>query len=135
MISDAPTQIDSLNKRNSVLIVWEVLNDIFLGSTPEAAVANLERYCRGRRNTGWKILLLTCPATVNPGLAPKLVIADRIIRQGWRNYANGLLDVRGIAGLQNPADTNAYYDGIHLSDKKDNETHLWCNGVKWGIYE
>lgn len=27
------------------------------------------------------------------------------------------------------------YDGIHLSDKKSNETHLWCNGVKWGAYE
>jgi lysophospholipase L1-like esterase len=114
MISDAPTQIDPLNKRNSVLIVWEVLNDIFLGSTPEAAVANLERYCRGRRNTGWKILLLTCPATVNSGLAPKLAIADRIIRQNWRNYANGLLDVTAIPELANANRSDIYPDTVHL---------------------
>jgi lysophospholipase L1-like esterase len=116
MQTDAVAQIDSLNKTNKVLIVWEYLNDAFFGATAVQAAANMRQYCISRRTAGWRVLLLTTPATINSGLDTKLVLIDKLVKNSWQEYANGLLDVRSIPELANAARTDMYYDNVHLSN-------------------
>jgi hypothetical protein len=125
LASDAATRIDSQVASNKVLIFWECRNHLYLGATLTEAKNAIRDYCLARKSAGWqRILLLNCSpttggfATNNTGLASfeaALLDCNAWMAANYRDFANGLLDVRGIAGLQNPADTSAYYDGIHLS--------------------
>jgi len=122
MLSDAASQIDAQYAANKLLVVWEVRNDIFFGASVSGALARLAQYCIGRRSVGYRVLVIGClPSIATPStytaseFNQRIVEANRLIRRDWRNYCDGFVDVEAIAGLQNPADTSVYSDGIHLN--------------------
>jgi lysophospholipase L1-like esterase len=122
MVADAVSQIDSQYAPSKILIVWEVRNDIFFGATVSGALARLEQYCLGRRSVGYRVLVIGClPSIATPStytaseFNQRIAEANRLMRRDWRNYCDGFVDVEAITGLQNPADTSVYSDGIHLN--------------------
>jgi lysophospholipase L1-like esterase len=122
MITDAVTQIDTEYTPNKILIVWEVRNDIFFGATTTTAIGRLTQYCQGRKNTGYTVLVIGClPSIATPStytaseFNSRITEANRLMRRDWRNYCDGFVDVETITGLQNPANTSVYSDGVHLN--------------------
>jgi hypothetical protein len=125
MTADAAAQIDLQVAANKVLVVWEIRNHLYTGATLQQAKDAIRGYCLARKSAGWRrILLLNCSVTTggfainNTGLGTyeaALVDCNNWLAANYRDFADGLLDTREIAGLQNPADTSAFYDGIHLS--------------------
>jgi hypothetical protein len=121
MLTDAVSQIDSQYVANKVLIVWEIRNHLVSGVDLPTALSTLSQYCLGRRSAGYRVLVIGCIPTTRtpPDLSPSFNLllseANRLIRRDWRNYCDGFVDVEAIAGLQNPADTSTYSDGIHLN--------------------
>jgi hypothetical protein len=125
MVADAATQVDPQVAANKVLVVWEIRNHLYQGATLQQAKDAMRNYCLARKSAGWRrILVLNCSVTTggfafnNTGLSSfeaALLDCNAWLAANYRDFADGLLDTREIAGLQNAADTSAFYDGIHLS--------------------
>lgn len=63
MNEDAGQQVDqwaTVESPVKVVIVHEVMNDLYFGATAKEALAELEKYCTARRAAGFKVLAV-CP--------------------------------------------------------------------------
>ena len=128
---EAPRKIDPLfdpSLKANVLIVFGGTND--LGGHREAietAYGRLKGYCRARKAAHpWRILVVTPPVAAYPKVYPadfdaKMIRYDGLIRQNWRAFADGIVDLQaddrlGMAGAErNPAFFDAH-DFTHLTD-------------------
>lgn len=104
----------------SVVVAWEVRNDLYHNASVTAAqaVANLWTYCQSRRAEGAKVVAVNVSKCTTPASnlsAQDITDANAAIATDYASYADRLVDVGGIAELQNPADTNYFTDGVHMT--------------------
>lgn len=102
----------------NVLVVWEVINDIDLGSTQEEAYASLVDYCQARRAEGWTVVVAT-PLPHNAASSPQLDAIEWVKSQivaNWVTFADAVarVDLDAIMGdVAQRGDTDYRYDGVH----------------------
>jgi lysophospholipase L1-like esterase len=123
MSSDARLQVDPLHsatRPHNVLVVWAGTNDMRRTLTAGRIWRELERYCRERRERGWTVVVLTVlPAWPQKGRSrfeEERRQLNSIIRDRWREVADGLADVAADPRIGDPAgpDGRVYCtDGIH----------------------
>lgn len=107
--------------RNSVLVYWEITNDLANGASAATTYANVVSFCRSRRGAGFKVIVLTClPRSTSPTFETNRLAVNANIVANWQTFADGLCDVGanatiGAAGSQN---NTTYYnaDKTHLTD-------------------
>lgn len=126
MIDDATSDIDSLytSGANSILIAWEIGNDIYYNGSVNGAMARFWSYCDSRRLKGWKVFVITCPPRDQSTDAgdnsaqynAKLVEANTRLKLEWAAHANGLIDVAGDARFQGYNLTYYNADKAHYTD-------------------
>lgn len=126
MIADATTDIDPNYDDNasSVIIAWEIGNDIYYYGDVGAAMTRFWSYCDLRREIGWKILVITNPPR-NQATAfgddsetynAKLSSANILLRSDWPLHADGIIDVAADAHFAG-YDLKYYYsDKVHCTD-------------------
>jgi lysophospholipase L1-like esterase len=123
LISRAKSKIDTWCLPNeSIYVIWEGINDLIKNISPEDAYSILEELCFGRKNAGYKIVILTIlPWKGSEQDENNRQIFNQLIRDKYELYADVLCDVGGDAsllgkhGFQN--NLNYYSDKIHLTDK------------------
>jgi len=120
MISDC-SDVDSVIEDNALLIVDEVTNELYFGSSPDTAVARLKRYCRDRmlRHPSLRIVVVTPTPRANRGTPPDfesrrqsalaMIRNDRTICDFVANAGDDA--AIGMDGSQ--FDTRLYYDSVH----------------------
>lgn len=123
MSSDARLQVDPLQsvaRPHNVLVAWAGTNDMRRTLTAGRIWRELEQYCRGRRERGWTVVVLTVlPAWPQKGrvrFEEERCQLNTIIRDRWREVAHGLADVAADLRIGDPAgpDGRVYCtDGIH----------------------
>jgi hypothetical protein len=102
---------------NSILIAWELTNDIRIGlQTDTQALSNWANYVTLARSFGYKVWSLTClPSTA-------FLAGEEVYRQSVnvsmranasRIYGDRIIDAAALPQLQDPNDTTYYVDGTH----------------------
>jgi lysophospholipase L1-like esterase len=128
---DHAQEVDALrlqhDRARTVLVAWEISNDLALGASRDDAYARFVRYCRERKRAGWTVLALTVlPRTALGSMAlPDTFEIDRIaiderMRREWPTFADGIVDVAAddrIGTFGRQLDKSLYYDGVHLTPK------------------
>lgn len=124
MLKDVQAQIDPLfsPKRASILVAWEITNDLKRDASRGDAYERFQRYCRERRAVGWKVIALTVLPRVRNESQSKFendrsaINAD--MRLNWPSFADGLADVAAdnrIGDFGDQLDKMYYSDGTHLT--------------------
>jgi lysophospholipase L1-like esterase len=139
MIADGKTQVDSLiGFGRSILVAWEITNDIYKGASPQTAYQDFIAYCQQRKVAGWKVIIMDVLPRSDRYTPAGFEISRQAVN-GWlrrdfsqptvdpliyktsasKPYADLLIDLAafpelGKAGAQ---DNQAYYlpDRVHLS--------------------
>lgn len=127
MIDDAPTSVDNwlpLGYSPTILVAWEIGNDIYYNGNVEAAKARWIEYCNDRRTAGWdKIISITLtprnqstPAGDNVAqYNAKLTEINVWLRANYASFCDGLADVEADSRLQNYNNATYFSDGTHLT--------------------
>jgi lysophospholipase L1-like esterase len=139
MIEDASTTVDHLYdpSKKSILVAWEITNDLFFGATPETAYANFVEYCQQRKAVGWRVVVINVLPRSNEGTPTNFEKSRKAVNQKMREdfpdktnnptvyrsgekggYADFLVDVDSIPELGNPGsekNTIYYPDLVHLT--------------------
>lgn len=127
MFSDAAEQVDTLIQpdRPNILIVFEVVNDLYFGAGVLQALLNLCDYCNGRRSAGFKVVVIGPLPTTRANLADdlpttqaKLAEIEAWLDINWRSVADAYLNPRTIPGLAEWSSAY-FYDEVHLNDTGD----------------
>jgi GDSL-like Lipase/Acylhydrolase family len=126
MIDDAVTDIDSLYSGSvpSVLVAWEVGNDIYYNGSVGDAIDRFWAYCDARRTAGWKVVVVNCPprdqsTTFGDNSAQynvKLAAANLRIKEEWISHADGYVDIAGDSRFQGYSLTYYDADKVHYND-------------------
>jgi lysophospholipase L1-like esterase len=98
MLQRAADQIDPLIQGPSVVVVWELGNDLmFTSSSEEQLFQNIKTYCLGRRQRGARIAVMTVPFRADIANNPtKSAILNRInqrIRTEYKDFTDLLIDL------------------------------------------
>lgn len=120
MISKGPSQIDPyLIPGRSVLIAWEITNQLFNNVGGENAYNKFAQYCRARKAVGWKIIVITALARNRKPSSGSITeynvqlnVANDLIKANWREFADQIVDVRQIPQLD-PITATYMPDGTH----------------------
>ena len=120
MISRAATFVDPYYvPGKSVLVAWEFTNQLFNNSSATSAYNKFAQYCQARKNVGWKIVVVTALSrNRKPGWGSiteynvQLEIANQLLRDNWRQFADQIVDVRQIPQLE-PVQSAYMPDGTH----------------------
>lgn len=104
MIADASTDIDPLYNASvkSVLIAWEVGNDIYFNGSVLNAYNNFVTYCNDRRLVGWKVIAISLtprdqstPFGDNSAqFEVKLQQANVLMLNNWIEFSDAIIDLR-----------------------------------------
>ncbi len=126
MIDDAVTDVDALYSGSvpSVLVAWEVGNDIYYNGSVNDAMTRFWSYCDSRRAAGWKVIVVNCPprdqsTTFGDNSAQyntKLTAANLRIKDEWYAHADGYVDIAGDSRFQGYNLTYYDADKIHYND-------------------
>jgi hypothetical protein len=90
--------------------------------TGASAYAKTVRYCQDRRAAGWRVLVGTITNRTNvwpPSWWDEAKAYNVLLRESWRAFADGLVDLAGVPelGNDNAADDPHYFhDKIHYAD-------------------
>lgn len=136
MLDDAERQIDTLPSptRYKILVVWEGSNDLYHGAPVDASYARLVEYCKGRKEAGYTVMVLSLlPRTLekhawyehdrselNALLREDFpeAVTDYLYR--GTQYADYFLDVAAdsrIGNFGDETDTRFYYDQVHMTQR------------------
>jgi hypothetical protein len=103
----------------TTLIGWGGTNDIISGADATTVYNGIVAYASQRRSAGWRILVLDILPRVGftTAMETQRVQVNALLRQNWRNFASGFVDVAGDARLSNPNNTTYFAaDATHLTD-------------------
>jgi lysophospholipase L1-like esterase len=110
------TNIDQLVNQSHkfVLLVWIGANDY---ATPLSAFTqDLTAYWQKRRAAGYKIIAFTVLPRGDKSPLEQVAMNDWI-RDNWKSYCDGLVDVAVVPELQDPTNLDYFNkDEIHLTD-------------------
>lgn len=126
MIDDAVSQVDAVYSGSvtSLLIAWEVGNDIYFNGSVANAMTRFWQYCDARKAAGWKVYVVTCPprdqstpfGDNSSQFNVKLSAANDLIRSDFNGHADGLIDVAGDPRFLGYDLTYYNADKIHYTD-------------------
>lgn len=132
MIDDAAADIDPLYNASvkSIVVAWEVGNDIYYNGDATAAYNRFVEYCQDRQAAGWKVIAVTVPYRDHSdccgGVTPagdndaaytaKRLSVNASIVANWATFADGLADIADNANLSSYNTTYFSADRIHLTD-------------------
>lgn len=127
MVADAASQIDSLYNADlpiNIVVAWEITNEIYYGTTAQAAYDNFVAYCQARKAAGFKVVALTVLPRSNAGtpadFEDKRQSANSLIRANWGTFADALADVAADSRIGDAGDEldTTYYnaDQVHMTD-------------------
>ena len=124
--------VDTTITKNALLIVDEITNELYFGSSPDTTFERLKRYCQQRKqlHPSLRIVIVTPTPRSNPGTPidfetkRQAVIAKIKADKKFYNYlANAGEDsLIGYNGAQ--FDTQLYYDSVHHTDSGYNRRGL-----------
>lgn len=124
MITDFPTVLEPYIKKNDIVVIWELINDMGTGGgggfqTNAQAYANYQTCCSLVRGAGGKAIVCSTIPNLNATYEANYTIVDGWIRSDWATFADGYVDFRTVTGFQTVADssnlTNYNSDRIHLT--------------------
>lgn len=127
MLADSAAQVDPAiaSGRPNILIAFEIINDLYFGTTVAKALQNIESYCNGRRKAGYKVIVIGPLPTTRANLSDdlpttqvKLVQVENWLNANWKGMADGYLNPRTVPGLESWSSTY-FYDTVHLNDAGD----------------
>jgi lysophospholipase L1-like esterase len=132
MIADAASDIDPLFDagRPSILVAWEMGNDLFFNGVVADVQDRFESYCLSRKAAGWTVVVLSLPArehsVVSGGVSPagdndaafniKRELLNVWLRDNYTDFADGLVDLDADDRLANYNETYFDEDKVHLVD-------------------
>jgi lysophospholipase L1-like esterase len=101
-----------------IAVVWEITNDIDLGSPVSAATGyqNVIDACTMLRGAGYKVVVCNCVNRGDTNIAASQATINANIAANWATFADAFVDLAGRANLSDP--NNATYfnaDKIHLT--------------------
>jgi len=103
----------------NIMIVQIGVNDLGNSVTPGRTYSYLSAFCLKYRAMGYKILVSTLPSSAlwygNPSREPY----NEMIRNGYANFADGLIDLGGDFLIGKPtsySDTTYFTDGVHMTE-------------------
>jgi lysophospholipase L1-like esterase len=105
--------------KNNVLIYWEGTNSINVDSiSAEQCVDWAEAYCLKQKKRGYDIIVLTTmPRGTSDYLRDSLLAVNAELESRWEDFADGFIDVRDDARLNNQNNTTYFCDDkIHLTE-------------------
>ncbi len=118
MIARAATEVDPKIQTavsgggKVVLVAWEVGNDLYFGTPLEQAKTNWLNYLSGRRSLGARVVTVGLPDRAGTTqFRTDLAAADAWMRDNWRTFADGYIDLRNDRTL-----ASMQFDGTHYQD-------------------
>lgn len=132
MSADATMDIDPLYSSSvaSVLVAWEIGNDLYFNGDTAAAYSRFVSYCTARRAVGWKVVVITVPyrdhSVVNGGVSPagdndatynlKRDSINVRLRANWPTFADAIYDLAADANFSSYNTTYFNADHVHYTD-------------------
>jgi hypothetical protein len=126
MNSDAAAQVDPIfnSGASSIVIAWEVGNDIYYNGSVVNAMTRFWYYCDQRKAVGWKVIIINCPprdqsTTFGDNSSQynaKLVSANTEMYNDWRKHCDGLIDLAQDSRFQGYNFTYYDADKVHYTD-------------------
>jgi hypothetical protein len=126
MIDDAVSQVDAVYSGSvtSILIAWEVGNDIYFNGSVSAAMTRFWSYCDSRKSAGWKVYVVTCTprdqsTTFGDNSSQynvKLADANAFIKSDYATHADGVIDLADDIRFQGYNLTYYNADKVHFTD-------------------
>jgi hypothetical protein len=111
MLRDGPTEVDARFQPEADLNLCVVLaggGDFRSGATAATMYDSLRTYCEQRRAAGFRVVVLTVlPCHRTDGFEVKRIAFNAMLRDGWRDFADGLADIGGDPRI---GDTGDEYD-------------------------
>lgn len=104
----------------NICLVWGGTNDMLpTDGDLEAAdtYAAAQTYCNARRAVGWdKILIFTAtPRNTETTYNTRRAAYNALLRAGYRNFADGLIDLTTVPELDDPSNATYFADGTHFT--------------------
>ncbi len=139
MMADGKTQVDSLiGVGRSILVAWEITNDIYKGASPQTAYQDFVAYCRQRKAAGWKVVIMDVLPRSDRYTPANFELSRQAVNVWLRrdfsqptgdpliyktrdatSYADLLIDLAAVPdlGKAGAQDSQVYYlpDRVHLS--------------------
>lgn len=132
MIDDATTDVDPLYNAEvrSVLVAWEMGNDLYFNGNVTGAETRFQSYCAARQTANWKVVVCNLPArdhsVTNGGVSPagdsdatyntKRLALNAWLAANWATFADGFVDLAADAAFTVYNTTYFNSDHVHLSD-------------------
>jgi lysophospholipase L1-like esterase len=132
MIDDATTDVDPLYNAGvkSVLVAWEMGNDLYFNADVSGAETRFASYCAARQAAGWKVVVCNLPArdhsVTNGGVSPggdsdaayntKRLSLNTWLAANWATFADGFVDLAADAAFTTFNSTYFNADRVHLTD-------------------
>ncbi len=125
LIINSSDKIDVLysSARKNIIVVMEGVNDWASGNSSEKAYQNLVDYCKGRKDKGFKVVIVTpigLTGTPLAGYDKHQEYVNTAIRKNWPSFADAVADAGADPNIGKiRTDITEYYqaDGRHLSIK------------------
>jgi lysophospholipase L1-like esterase len=131
MTDDATTDIDPLYSFNvtSILVAWEMGNDLYFNGDVEGAKTRFRTYCETRKQIGWTVIVLSLPArehsVVAGGVSPagdndvtfniKREQLNDWLRSTYFEFADILVDLDADERFATFSTTYFNSDKVHLN--------------------
>lgn len=125
LLADAETDVDPRHRDDrtvNVVVVWAAANDLTAGFTAQETYENARRYCEGRQQRDFRVVILTMyplhPRDVDRRFEAARRAYNDLLRAGWRAFADALVDVAADdrIGDESTASRSAYFlDLVHLT--------------------
>jgi hypothetical protein len=106
-----------LTRSGSIVVAWEISNDLSLGATAEEAFDHYREYCLARRRAGFRVIAVTVlprQSTNTPGYEERRLAVNQMLRDQFAVFAEGLIDVAAIPEIgsaSSPSNKDLYADG------------------------
>lgn len=121
LVNDFPTKIAPILRKNDVVVLWEITNDMHYDYTAQQGFNHLVDYANLVHSKGAKIVVVNYIARDYPGDAPDINTrgfgVNTLISQNPQHF-DGIVDVGSKSIFDNAADcsdTNFYTDKLHLT--------------------
>lgn len=126
MLNDYSSQIAPLYNanQNSVLVAWELTNDLYNTGNTDTVINRMVRYCEGGQVTGFKVIVMTgisrkITGTTSGGdnqssFNSKMATINTYLKTNFATFSDGIVSLDETFTDFN--DTGKYLaDGVHLS--------------------
>lgn len=125
LLADAGMDVDArfrTDRTANVVVAWAAANDLASGFAAAEIYENARAYCEGRRQRGFRVIVVTMyplqPMDVDPEYDETRRVYNDLLRAGWREFADGLVDVAAderIGDASGPERSAYFLDLVHLT--------------------